>query len=243
MTSCLVSRLERYVALADSEKRFIEEMERNERKAKSHTPLNRIGDPVGELYVLKYGWAVARSPRIDGRSQIVGIYLPGEVIGLAEIAPGHAIYDLSMQTDGTICPFPRQAMAEMFARAPRLSALFIALGSIDQLALRRRIVSLARRPARARLIDFLLTLRDRLAVADVGSGQRIHLPFSQAEIGDVVGLTSVYINKLLRRLVEEGLIEIDRPYLRILRPDLMEDEVDHEDIHSRIDKSWFPEAP
>ncbi|RVT87153.1 Crp/Fnr family transcriptional regulator [Rhodobacteraceae bacterium CCMM004] len=240
--SCLVSRLSRFVDLSEGEMAFVARMERNERFVSSGQALHEIGDPVQNLYVLKYGWAVVRSAEVRGRSQILRIYLPGEVIGLAEVGRGEALHRLVMQTDGTVCPFPRTAIAEMFKEAPRLSALLTSISSLDQLSLRQRVVALSRMTAEHRMIEFLITLRDRLDIARVGNNNRFQLPFSQSEIGDFLGLTPVYVNKLMRKLREEGRIEVDRPYVRILDREGMERQVGYSRIFDSIDTSWFPPA-
>lgn len=240
--SCLVSRLERFIKLTDTEKSFVAYMEKDERHLDAGASLVKIGDPVDELLVLKFGWAVVRSPKVRGRSQILRIYLPGEVVGLAEVGRTHAIHELQLHTDGAVCPFPRSAMARMFAEAPRLAALLTSISSMDQLTLRERVVSLSRRTAEDQLIEFLVTLRDRLSVANVGVGNRFNLPFTQAEIGDILGLTSVYVNKLFKKLREEGRIEIERRTIRLLDREGMEKQVGYVSIYDDIDTSWYPHA-
>ena len=240
--SCLVSRLERFIELTTDEKRFIAYMEKDERHLDAGTRIVAIGEQVDELHVLKFGWAVVRSPKVRGRSQILRVYLPGEVIGLAEMGRTHAIHDLSLHTDGAICPFPRSAVARMYHEAPRLAALLSSISSIDQLSLRERVVSLSRRTAEDQLIEFLVTLRDRLSVANVGMSNRFNLPFTQAEIGDILGLTSVYVNKLFKKLREDKRVEIDRRSIRLLDREGMEKQVGFTSIYDDIDTSWYPHA-
>jgi CRP-like cAMP-binding protein len=133
-------------------------------------------------------------------------------------------------------------MARMYAEAPRLAALLTSISSMDQLTLRERVVSLSRRTAEDQLIEFLVTLRDRLIVSNVGVGNRFNLPFTQAEIGDILGLTSVYVNKLFKKLREEGRIEIDRRTIRLLDREGMEKQVGYVSIYDDIDTSWYPKA-
>lgn len=178
------------------------------------------------IVVLKSGWAVVKADSSNGRSQILRVYLPGEVIGMAEIGSTHANHRVVMQTDGMICPFPRQGLAPLLSDYPRLGALLTAIGSLDPIALRHHASSLGSKDATGKLKFWLFQLRARLEVANVGLGNRFRVPFSQVEIGQAVGLTSIYINKLLCRFVENGGIEIDRPYVRLLRRDTWEKDCD-----------------
>lgn len=238
--SCLVSRLSRFVPLTDAECEFIQEMEKDEHPRRKGRPVVSVGDVTEGIMVLKTGWAVVKADSADGRSQILRVYLPGEVMGLAEIGSSHANHRIIMQTDGKICPFPRKGLAPLFAEFPRLGALLTALGSLDQIALRHHASSLASMDASNKLKFWLLQLRSRLEVANVGLGNRFRVPFSQVEIGQAVGLTSIYVNKLLRRFVDEGDLEIDRPYFRILKRDEWEKDCEYVNAFQDMDTSWFP---
>ena len=240
--SCLVSRLQRYVELTGPERSFLSSMEEEERKLRAGQTIVNQGSNTDGVFVLKYGWAIVRSQSVRGRSSILRIYLPGEVIGLGELGPASAPHTILMQTDGTVCPFPRDGMARLMREQPRLSALLTGLSSLDQIALRDQCAALGLMTAEDRLIQFLLQLRARIAVADVGLGNRFHLPFSQAEIGEAVGMTSVYVNKLLRKLSDEGRLRVERPYVRLLDREGMETQVAFNDRFSGIDQSWFPAA-
>ena len=239
--SCLVSRIERYIELTEAERAFLARMEEDERPLRAGQTIVNQGSDTDGIFVLKYGWAIVRSQSVRGRSAILRIYLPGEVIGLGELGPPSAPHSIQMQTDGMICPFPRGGLAELMRELPRLSALLTGLSSLDQIALRDQCAALGLMTAEDRLIQFLLQLRARLAVADVGLGNRFHLPFSQAEIGEAVGMTSVYVNKLLRKLSDEGRLKIERPYIRLLDPEGMRTQVGFTDRFTSLDQRWFPQ--
>ncbi|MCX7567712.1 Crp/Fnr family transcriptional regulator [Sulfitobacter sp. F26169L] len=240
--SCLVSRLSRFVTLTEAECAFIALMEADENDCRKGRPVLAVGDTTEGVIVLKSGWAVVKADSSDGRSQILRVYLPGEVMGLAEIGSTHANHRIVMQTDGKICPFPRSGLAPLFSDYPRLGALLAALGSLDQIALRHHASSLASMDAANKLKFWLLQLRSRLEVANVGLGNRFRVPFSQVEIGQAVGLTSIYVNKLLRKFVEEGAIEVERPYVRLLKRDEWEKDCEFVNAFHDMDTSWFPAA-
>ncbi|MEM7670954.1 MAG: cyclic nucleotide-binding domain-containing protein, partial [Pseudomonadota bacterium] len=88
--SCLISRLSRFVSLTDHECEFIANMEKDEHPRKKGRPVVSVGDRTEGIMVLKTGWAVVKADSSDGRSQILRVYLPGEVMGLAEIGSSHA---------------------------------------------------------------------------------------------------------------------------------------------------------
>lgn len=240
--SCLISRLSRFVSLSDTECAFVAKMEEIEEPLGKGRPVVALGSVSDGIVVLKSGWAVVKADSADGSSQILRVYLPGEIIGLAELGATHANHRIVMQTDGTICPFPRKGLAPLLTDHPRLAALLIAVGSLDQIALRHQASSLGSMDAMKKLKFFLLQLRARLEVANVGLGNRFQVPFSQVEIGEAVGLTSIYVNKLLRRLTDAGELEIERPYFRLLTRDQWEADIEFVDAFVDMDISWFPPA-
>lgn len=240
--SCLVSRLSRYMDLSRSEEAFVAGMQRSEKALGAGQTIVNQGSPSTDIHVLKAGWAIVRSQAVRGRSHITRIYLPGEVIGLGELGPPRAPHSIQMQTDGTVCPFPRTGITGMLTDAPRLSALMMSLASVEQVVLRDQVSALGLMTAEDRLIFFLLQLRARLAVADPDLGNRFHLPFSQAEIGEAVGMTPVYVNKLLRKLGREERLRIERPYVRLLDREGLENQIGFVDRFGEIDQGWFPPA-
>ena len=55
----------------------------------------------------------------------------------------------------------------------------------------------------------------RLKVAGLGETSRYELPMTQAQLADALALTSVHVNRTLRALANEGLIERTRRSVRI----------------------------
>lgn len=243
MESCLANRLSRFIDLTDGEKKFVRYMEEDERDLTRRKSIVTIGDRVEHLWVLKFGWVIARSREAGGRSSILRIYLPGEVMGLSEIGTGTAIHSIEMLTDGCICPFPRSAVAEMYDKTPRLAALLTSLGSLDQLDLRERVFQLARLSAVERVSHFLLTLQDRLALANSGRSRRFHLPLTNAQIGDYLGLTDIYVGRILKDLVAAGHIVVEQRHVTIHDAESWAEEVGYRTIFGRIDTSWYPDPP
>ncbi|PRY95688.1 CRP-like cAMP-binding protein [Hasllibacter halocynthiae] len=238
--SRLVGRLGCYAALTDAEKSFLGRIEVQEKPLGNGQTVVRRGSNAHRVFVLKEGWAIIRSEPVRGRSSILWIHLPGEVIGLGDMAPSAAPHTIHMQTDGVVCPFSRDSLGELLRDLPRLSALLVGLASLDQIAMRDHCAALGLMTAEDRLVRFLLQLRLRLALADSVSGDRFHLPFNQAEIGEAVGMTSVYVNKLLRKLSEQGLIRVEKPYMRLLDRAGLEAKIGFVDRFSDLDQSWFP---
>ena len=118
-----------------------------------------------------------------------------------------AVADYSVQalTALTAAYIPRHAVEQLaFARPTVGKALWLdALA--DGSMLREWIVNVGRRDAHARVAHLICELACRMEAAGLGDRTGFQLPFSQEQIGDAVGLTSVHVNRMLKRLDGEGL--------------------------------------
>lgn len=238
--SCFASRLERYAPLSEDEKAFVARMEESERTLHKGAIVQAESQPADELFILKEGWAIARSTLPDGRRQSLRVYLPGEVIGLPGLGIAWNTHEVVMATSGVVCPFPKDHMTAIFARAPRLAALMTAIASLDQIALKDRLSLMGAGTARERMAHFIVDMHERLQLSNPDLGRRFRLPLRQLDIAEVLGLTKVYVNRLLKAFTEEGLIEIQRPYVRILKQDQLRAMSNYVNRHDQVDHSWFP---
>ncbi len=81
---------------------------------------------------------------------------------------------------------------------------------------RRRLCSIGRTSAECRLADFLVHLHSRLNVVQPGTGPRFDHSLTQEQIGDVIGLTVVHVNRVFRTLGDKGLILRDGHRIELL---------------------------
>ena len=69
---------------------------------------------------------------------------------------------------------------------------------------------------------------------------RLHLPLTQEDIGDATGLTAVHVNRMMRGLVDDGLIERNGNHVRFLDETRLADEAGFTDRFASIDTGWLP---
>ena len=181
-----------------------------------HEVIARRGAVAEHVYIVQHGWAALRGPREGGRSAILRIYLPGEIIGLAEIGLARVPQDVVMLTEGLLSVVPRAAIAAAARAQPRMWPAIVSMIGAELAAAQDRAILFDRAAAEDRLIHLLLDIRQRLAVEGVGDGNRFPLPMNQTEIGEATGMTGIYVNRLMGRLVRDRRIEVQRPYVRLL---------------------------
>lgn len=203
-----------------------------------HEVILRRGAASENLCLLQHGWAVARGLKQNGRAAILRIYLPGDVIGLTDLGLGQVQQDVVMLTEGLVHVVPKSVVAGLARHNQRLWPLLLALSNGEVSASQTRAILLDCATAEDRLIHLLLDLRGRLAVEGVGDGNRFPLPMNQTEIGEATGMTGIYVNRLIGKMVRDRQIEVQRPYVRLLERANFENRIEAIELAPTLDVGW-----
>ena len=240
IASCLAEALSHYVELTREEREALARFEDTEREFPRQVDIYQEGERREHLYVVKKGWLYSYADFADGRRQIVKVHTPGDVVGMSDLAFDSATTSLRSCTDVKICPFPKTYIDDVIATAPRVAALLLAIALRDQVVLIDTLKAMGRMSARERVAHFLLDVQARLRVLHGSELAAFALPLSQTEIGDIIGLTNVYVSKTLGRLEEAGRIRRDGSQVEIIEQDELERLVDFKDRYASLDTNWFP---
>lgn len=238
--SCMADKLSHYLDLSEHEHAVLARFEEGERTYPRQTDIRQTGETGDRLYAIKKGWLYSYADFADGRRQIVKVHTPGDIVGFADLAYDEATTSLRTCGPAIVCPFPKRALTDVLRDQPRLSALLLTIALRDQVILVDTLKATGRMSARERIAYFLLDMLARLRVIEGRDLAAIDIPLSQTEIGDVIGLTNVYVSKTLGRLEEAGCIRRDGSTVEVLEERELRDMVDYRDRYATLDTSWFP---
>lgn len=161
------------------------------------------------IYRLRAGWAYQARDLASGRRPILDVFLPGDVIGLDAGLSTRPLEEVLTLTPATIEAIPAEDLFDLMA--DRSTALYIAfLLSQRQRRTDRLVSAISCLDARGRLALMLLDFYTRLRRRKLISGSIYDLPLTQLQIGDYLGLTVVHINRVLRSLREEGIVDLEK---------------------------------
>jgi CRP-like cAMP-binding protein len=152
----------------------------------------------------------------DGRRQILTILLPGDLFGLPRFLLHPMDHSVAAIGPTRISAIGREAVIDIIANHPRIGAALWWSLMQEEAMLRERIVALGRRSARGRVAYLLCEIVWRQRAVGIAEGHAVRLPFTQAELGDMLGLTSVHINRVLQGFRRDELITLDRRRLTLL---------------------------
>ena len=238
--SCFAEQLSRHLPLTDAEQAALARLEENPRKVKRGAVIQRVNDPITELFVLREGRVMSFVILPDGSRQILRVYFPGDFIGSASTIYTRAPESLVAVSDSVICPFDKHALRRLLEEHPRVAALLFLLSNAERVSMTDRLASQGRTSAKARVAAFLLDMFHRLRVTDDSIEDSFDLKLTQEEIGDSIGLTSVHVNRMIRQMEQEGLISRTNGRFRMLDMERLEDIGHYTNRHRDMDLDWLP---
>jgi len=200
--------LDRLVSLAPFNAQDLSVLARainNIRTLASRRDLIVNGSTTSGPMLIVEGWAVRSCILRDGRRQILNVILPGDVIPRLSSSCVHA-HSITTSTRVRYCYLPDR---NQFSDASRLDEALAISQGLDVDFLYRQITRVGRLSALERVADWLLEICERLNTAGQCTGNSFALPLTQEAIADVLGLTSVHVNRTLMVLRRNGLIHVE----------------------------------
>lgn len=238
--NCLACTARRDGLCAEFSPATLETMRRfksSDRRIAAGSDLFAPGDICGSLYNLIDGWAFRYCLLEDGSRQILDFTLPGAVLGFHPERGAKATYGVQALTDIVVCAIPNENLPALAREIPEIGMRLAQLVSRDRCLAYDRLTSVGRQSARERVAHLLLELFVRHR--SEWPGQRIEelkLPLTQEHIGDATGLTSVHVNRVLRELRAEKVVDFHYRRLRVLNPDRL---VEIADIDPQLATLWI----
>lgn len=240
--SCLVQSYDRLVSLSEADRTFLRVLEEHPQDVSAGAVVAEQGSACNDLFVVSSGWCASEITDDAGHCQIVDIHLPGDIIGTREVAFARRLSTLRAVTDATVCPFPRSRLNTMFQQAPRLSGVFVLIAMRREAILSERIFDLGRRDALSRVCHFLLEIKQRLEDSCTLRADRFEMPLTQQQLADALGLTSVHISRVVRRLRETSVVDMRRGQVRILDARRLKQLARMNEEYLDLDTSWIEGA-
>jgi CRP-like cAMP-binding protein len=152
----------------------------------------------------------------DGYRQLLAFQVPGDFVDLHAYPLHYLDHDVATIVESRMAIFPHERIDAIVNEHPRLARLLWRSTMLDAALHREWIFRLGRLDAAGRIAHFLCEVYYRMdAVGRVVDG-RFALPLTQQDLGEACGLTSVHVNRTLRRLREEGLAAVGRGEAHVL---------------------------
>ena len=190
------------------------------KRVKRGDALFSVGDRFTSLYAIRSGFFKTCVTTADGRDQVTGFQMAGEIIGLDGIVSDRHACDAVALEDAEVCVMP-------FDQVEELSRQFTPLQHHVHRIMSREIVRdhgvmllLGSMRAEERLAAFLLNLVQRLQARGF-SPSEFNLRMTREEIGSYLGMKLETVSRTFSKFVDDGIVDVKQRYVHIKDTDAL----------------------
>jgi len=185
------------------------------RKIKRQQHLYRSGDGFEAIYAIRAGSFKTDVILEDGRDQVTGFQMTGEVLGLDGISTERHSCNAIALEDSEVCVIPFSRLEELSRQVESLQHQFHKIMSREIVRDHGVMMLLGSMRAEERLAAFLLNMSQRFTARGF-SPSEFHLRMTRDEIGSYLGLKLETVSRAFSRFQEEGLVAVQQKHIRIL---------------------------
>ena len=179
----------------------------------------REGDPFTAIAAVRAGTVKTYVTDSEGREQVLGFFLPGEIIGLNAISQARYPCNAVALDSVLLCRFSFPNIAALATRMPGLQEQLFRLLSLD---IGKASLLAGNFTADERMAAFLISISRRYAARGF-SATRFRLTMSRTDIANYLRLASETVSRVFRRFQDEGIIAVERREIELCKPDAIEE--------------------
>ncbi len=217
-STCSLRELCLPVGLSADEMRELDAIIGQGRPIKRGEGLYRAGEPFRSLYAVRVGFFKSSVISEDGREQVTGFHMSGELMGMDAISSDTHTCDAIALEDSEVCELPFAEIEDLARRVPNLQRHLYKVMSREIVDDHKVMLLLGNMKAEERLAAFLINLSHRFAVRGY-SATSFHLRMTREEIGSYLGLKLETVSRILSRFQEQGLIKVQNRLIEIIDQD------------------------
>lgn len=210
------------LGLSEEELDLIDDMVAARRTVKRGSLLFRNGEKFTSLYAIRTGFFKTCVASEDGRDQVTGFQMAGEVVGLDGIVNDYHTCDAVALEDAEVCVMPFDRIEELSRAVNSLQRHVHKIMSREIVREHGVMLLLGSMRAEERLATFLLNLVQRLHARGFSQSELI-LRMTREEIGSFLGLKLETVSRTFSRFAEESIVEVKQRHVRILNTDALKD--------------------
>ena len=192
------------------------------RKIKRGTTLFRNGEKFTSLYAIRTGFFKTCVASEDGRDQVTGFQMAGEIIGLDGIVNDNHTCDAIALEDAEVCVMPFDRIEELSREVNALQRHVHKIMSREIVREHGVMLLLGSMRAEERLASFLLNLVHRLHARGFSQSELI-LRMTREEIGSFLGLKLETVSRTFSKFALDGIIDVKQRHVHILNTEALKD--------------------
>ncbi|WP_245234379.1 fumarate/nitrate reduction transcriptional regulator Fnr [Methylotenera oryzisoli] len=219
-SNCNLRELCMPVGFNVDEMKRLDEVVEKRRRVKQGELLFNSGDTFTSLYAIRTGFFKTCVTSEDGREQVTGFQMAGEIIGMDGIVSDRHNCNAVALEDAEVCVMPFATVEDLSRELPALQRHVHKIMSREIVRENSVMMLLGNMRAEERLAAFLLNLLQRLHARGLSQSELV-LRMTREEIGSYLGLKLETVSRAFSKFSEDGIIEVKQRYVKILAPEAL----------------------
>ena len=183
--------------------------------------LFRAGESFQSLFAVRTGFFKTCVSSEDGRDQVTGFQMAGELLGLDGIGTDSHTCDAVALEDSQVCVIPYAELEDLSREFSELQHQFHKIMSREIVREQGVMLLLGSMRAEERLAAFLLNLTQRLQARGFSASSLI-LRMTREEIGSYLGLKLETVSRTFSKFQDDGMLDVKQRQIRILDQDKLQ---------------------
>ncbi|WP_346830965.1 fumarate/nitrate reduction transcriptional regulator Fnr [Pseudomonas abietaniphila] len=184
-------------------------------KIKKGAALYHAGDPLRSLYAVRFGFFKTTIISEDGREQLTGFQMAGEMLGIDAISDDRHVCDAVALEDSEVCPIQFSELEKLSRELPSLQHNLNRILSQEIVRDHEMLLLMGNLNAEERMAAFLLNLSNRMRHRGY-SPIAFVLRMTREDIGSYLGLRLETICRAIGYLRDNAIVRISGRAVEIL---------------------------
>lgn len=227
--------LSRYESLSLHEEERLRKTILFDREVFADQDIVKAGSEPDRSSLLLSGFAARYKLLENGSRQITSLHVAGDFIDLHAFLLKKMDHGIMAISDCRIAYAQHAELEKITEEEPHLTRLLWLNTLVDGAIHREWIVAMGRRSKKAHLAHLLCELFVRLKTVKLTKGQSFTLPLSQATLSDVLGLSTVHMNRVIQALRQDGVIRWSNQQVEILQWDRLAEIAEFDMTYLRLE--------
>ena len=219
-SSCNLRELCLPVGLSQPQLSQLDSLVATRKAVKRGEALFHAGEAFKAVYAVRTGFFKTCVSSEDGRDQVTGFQMAGELLGLDGISTDRHACDAVALEDSQVCVIPYAQLEDLSREFSDLQHQFHKIMSREIVRDHGVMLLLGSMRAEERLAAFLLNLTQRLHARGFSSTALV-LRMTREEIGSYLGLKLETVSRTFSKFVEDGIVEVKQRHVRILNTEAL----------------------
>lgn len=210
--SCGLYQLCLPMGLDSADTALLDRYVKRKRLLKRGEALYRIGEAFTYVYAIRSGSVKTYISTDDGRLQITGFHVPGELLGLSAMDDKRYNCDAMALETTSVCEISVDCFEELVRQIPSVHYEMLRMMSREIKHNQELMLLLGKKNAEERLATYLLSLSRRFAMRNYSPTQ-FNLSMSRGDIGNYLGIAEETVSRIFSRFQDEGVITSERRHI------------------------------